>query len=77
MVLKYINVKVFIISVSIGLFLNYITLNPPKIVHIYPTPQNFDKIQYKDSSNTCFGIKATEKICPSDPSKIASIQYQK
>ena len=77
MVLKYINFKVFIISVSIGLFMNYITLKPPKIVHIYPTPENFDKLQYKDASNTCFGLKVTEKICPSDQSKIATIPFQK
>ena len=61
---KYINMRIFLISLFVGLFLNYISLNAPKIVYIYPTPDNYDKIQYKDSSDTCFSIKSEEVLCP-------------
>ena len=45
--MKYINGKIFLISLFVGLFLNYITLTPPKVIVIYPTQDNFNKIQYK------------------------------
>ena len=73
---KYINMKVFFFTLSIGLFLNYITLHPPKIVYIYPTPENYNNIQYKDSSNTCFSIKSEEVLCP-EKNLISKIPFQK
>lgn len=76
MLKKYINMRIFLISLFVGLFLNYISLDPPKIVYIYPTPDNHDKIQYKDSSNTCFSIKSEEVLCPEN-NQISKIPFQK
>ena len=76
MLKKYINVRIFLISLFAGLFLNYITLNAPKIVYIYPTPDNYNNIQYKDSSNTCFSIKSEEVLCP-EKNIISKIPFQK
>ena len=73
---KYINFKVFLITLFIGLFLNYITLKPPKVVYIYPTPENYNNIQYKDSGNTCFSIKSEEVLCP-EKNLISKIPFQK
>ena len=46
--MKLINVPLFIASLSFGLFLVYITSPRPDIIYVYPTPDNLDKIQYKD-----------------------------
>lgn len=73
---KYINIKIFLLTLFFGLFLNYITLKPPKIIYIYPTPENYNNIQYKDSSNTCFSIKSEEVLCP-EKNLISKIPFQK
>ena len=73
---KYIDFRIFLITLFFGLFLNYITLNPPKIVYIYPTPDNFNNIQYKDASNTCFSIKSEEVLCP-NKTELSKIPFQK
>ena len=44
--MKFISVPVFIISLTIGLFLAYITAPNPGVIYVYPNPDNIDKIQY-------------------------------
>tara|TARA_B100000073_G_C23597327_1_gene518918 strand:- start:528 stop:755 length:228 start_codon:yes stop_codon:yes gene_type:complete len=74
--MKYINVKVFLISLFVGLFLNYITLTPPKVIVIYPTQDNFNKIQLKDKTDTCFNIKSQEVLCSDHKDDIQKVPYQ-
>ena len=73
---SFINVKIFIITLALGLFFNYVTAPIPKIIHIYPTPENYNKIQLMDKSKTCFGIQQTEVLCPVDDNDIMKIPYQ-
>ena len=44
---KYINFKVFLLSLSLGLFLNYINDPNNKTVFVYPTPDNIANLQFK------------------------------
>ena len=44
--MKFISVPVFIISLTIGLFLAYITAPNPGVIYVYPNPDNIDKIQF-------------------------------
>ena len=74
--LKFISVKVFIIALSVGLLLNYLTIPKPNIIHIYPTQDNYNKLQFKDSSETCFGIDSKEIRCPLKKENIAKIPFQ-
>jgi len=74
--LKYINVYVFLLSFSIGMFMVYITMDTSRKIYVYPTPENVDKIQYRDKTNTCFSMKQTEVQCPKDESKITKIKAQ-
>ncbi len=62
--MKFINIPIFIISLTIGIFLVYITNPRPHIIYVYPNPDNIDKIQYKDKSDTCFGFESQEISCP-------------
>jgi|UniRef100_A0A6C0BX31 hypothetical protein len=73
---SFFSAKIFIITLSIGLFFNYVTSPVPKVIHIYPTPENYKKIQLMDKSKTCFGLKQTEVLCPMDDSDIMKVPYQ-
>lgn len=77
MFLKYISLKVFIASLCIGLLFAYLSTPVPTIIHVYPTPDNVDKLEYIDKANNCFKFKATEVKCPSDKNLIKNIPIQK
>jgi len=77
MFLQYINIKVFLVSLAAGLLFVYLSNPDPTIIYVYPTPDNVDKIKYKDKAGNCFKFEATETICPTDKSKIKTIPLQK
>lgn len=74
--MKFINVPVFIISLGIGLFVTYALAPKPDIIYVYPTPDNIDKIQYKDKGDTCFGFTYKEVSCPQDGAAIKQYSLQ-
>jgi hypothetical protein len=77
MFLKYINIKVFLISLSVGLLFVYLSNPDPTIIYVYPTPDNVDKINYKDKAGNCFKFSANEVTCPKNKSDIKTIPLQK
>lgn len=74
--MKYINVPVFIASLFIGLIMVYFTMPDMRVVYVYPTPDNIDKIQYKDTLNNCFRFKKKEVPCPNNEADISIIPIQ-
>jgi len=75
--MKFINIPVFILSLAIGIFLVYIFVPEERKIYVYPTPENVDKIQYKDKTGTCFSLKQEKKKkCPADESLISKIPMQ-
>ncbi len=76
MFLKYISFKVFIVSLSIGLLFAYLSVPAPTIIHVYPTPDNVDSLEYIDKANNCFKFDATQVKCPSDRNLIKNIPIQ-
>jgi len=76
MILNYISVPVFLISFAIGLFFVYVLGPEKKIIYIYPTPENVDKVLFKDKANNCFYFEEEVVECPKDKSKISSIPIQ-
>lgn len=74
--MKFISVPIFIVSLAFGLFFVYITNPEPTTIIVYPTPDNVDKVQYKDKAGTCYTFKAHETICPSNKSNIKQIPVQ-
>lgn len=64
--LKYVSIKVFIISFIVGLIFVCIFGEEERKVFVYPTPQNIGKIQYKDTANNCFMFSSKEVKCPAD-----------
>lgn len=76
MLSKYINFKVFLVSLALGLFCVYITGADIKVIHVYPLPENTDSVQYKDKTDQCFEFKSTEVKCPTIPFMTTSIPIQ-
>jgi hypothetical protein len=75
-IFKFINAKIFLLSLFIGLFAVYIFMPDMKVIKVYPTPENASVLQYKDSTDTCFSIKQEEVQCPSNENDIAKIPVQ-
>jgi hypothetical protein len=76
MLSKYINIKLFLVSLAFGLFCVYITGADIKVIHVYPTPENANTMLYKDKTDQCFEVKANEITCPSMPFMTSSIPIQ-
>ena len=76
MFLNYISPKVFLISLTLGLFIVYITSSTPTVIYVYPTPDNVDKLQFKDKANNFYEFTYEEVKCPLDKSKISKIPIQ-
>ena len=76
MILNYISIPIFLISFSIGLFFIYILGPEMKTIYIYPSPENVDKILFKDKADNCFYFEETSVKCPNDESLISKIPIQ-
>ena len=76
MINKYIDFRFFIITLTFGLFLVYITNQKPNIIYVFPTPDNFDKITVKDKANNCYKFNINKVSCPKDQKLISPIPPQ-
>ena len=47
-----------------------------KTIYIYPTPENVDKILFKDKADNCFRFAEQIVDCPKDKSLISTIPIQ-
>jgi hypothetical protein len=73
---KYINFPVFLVSLAIGILFVYLFQPELNVIYVYPTPDNQNKILYKDKTDNCFKFNAEEVECPDDKSKIKNIPIQ-
>jgi len=74
--LKLIDMRLFLISFSIGIFFVYVLDVDKKKVYVYPTPENADKLQYKDEAKNCFNYKIKSVKCPTNEKMISKIPLQ-
>ena len=74
--MKFISIPIFIVSLAIGLFLVYVSTPSPRIIYVYPTPDNTNLFQYKDKAENCFGFDSEEVKCPSNDTEITKIPIQ-
>ena len=76
MIFNYISLPIFLVSFAVGLFFVYILGPERKTIYIYPSPENFNKILFKDKADNCFLLKEQQVECPKDESKIFTIPIQ-
>ena len=76
MILDYISFPIFIVSLAVGLFVVYIWGPETKTIFIYPSPENVEKILFKDNAENCFYLNPVEVKCPTDPSQISIMPVQ-
>ncbi len=74
--MKYIDLKVFLVSFLFGLFIVYVLMPNTSTVYVYPTPDNIDVIQYQDRADNCFSVKQQEVECPAESGRIFGIPMQ-
>ena len=76
MFIKFIHVPIFLISLAIGILFVYLTHDEPTVIYVYPTPDNINKIQYKDKADTCYQFSSKEISCPASNNKFKEIPAQ-
>ena len=47
-----------------------------KTIYIYPSPENVDKILFRDKANNCFYFEEENTECPKNESLISKIPIQ-
>jgi len=58
-----IDVRVFLLSFSIGMFYVYIQGSDMKKIYVYPNPENFKDYIVEDNAGQCFQYKPKEVSC--------------
>ena len=76
MLLNYISIPVFLISFAVGLFFVYVLGPELKKIYIYPTPENVDKVLFRDKASNCFTFEEEVVECPTDKTLISSVPIQ-
>lgn len=61
--IKFIYFPILIFSFIVGFVYNVLSKPENKKVQVYPTPENVNKIQYKDLMNNCFSFKYKKLDC--------------
>jgi hypothetical protein len=67
---KIVNIYVFIISLAIGTLFVYLSTPTPKVIYVYPTPDNISKVEYVDKAKNCFQFQSSEVPCTSNSKDI-------
>jgi hypothetical protein len=75
-ILKYIRIPVFIVSLAIGILFVYLSNPDKRKIFVYPSPDNVNNVQYKDSTGTCFEFKQTKIKCPENEKDISKVPAQ-
>ena len=76
MILDYISLPIFLASFIIGLLFVYLIGPEIKTIYVYPSPENVDKILFKDKANNCFNFEEESVECPKDENLISKIPIQ-
>ena len=61
---KFIDLTIFIISLSIGFLFIYLMGAHKKVVHIYPSPENWEEVIMQDKSKSCYKFAQSNVKCP-------------
>lgn len=68
--MEFIHLPLFLISLALGLFFVYVIESPQKEIYVFPTPENINKLQYKDKAGNFFEFTHEEMECPMEENMI-------
>lgn len=66
MIFNYISIPIFLVSFAIGILFVYLMEPEMKTIYVYPSPENIDKILFKDKADNCFYFQEESVECPED-----------
>lgn len=73
---RYIHIPSFALSFLFGIIAVYIYNNDQmRKIYVFPTPENIEKLQYRDAANNCFEFTQKEISC-TDNSSLKKIPIQ-
>lgn len=70
------NLPAFLLALGLGLLFVFLSESEQEVVHVYPTPYNLEKIEYRDTVGNCFDFSADKLQCPDDKTLIKTIPIQ-
>jgi len=73
---KYISLPIFLLSFFFGLIAVYIHGSEKKTILVFPTPDTYKFLQYKDGADQCFQFTPTLVKCPINPLIIKTVPVQ-
>lgn len=76
MIFNYISFKHLFLGIFIGIILLYFLNNPSSSIVVYPTPDNYKNIEYKDKGSNCFQFTPVKVKCPLNKNQIKTIPIQ-
>ncbi len=76
MIFDYISVPIFLLSFAVGLFFVYMFGPEMKTIYIYPSPENIDKMLFKDKADNCYIFEEELVDCPKDNNLISLVPVQ-
>lgn len=74
---KILHIPTFALSFLLGLVAVYMyNQNQIRKIYVFPTPENIEKMQYRDATENCFEFRQKEVDCPVDKDQIDKIPVQ-
>jgi hypothetical protein len=70
MLSRYLDVKVFLVTLIVAMVGVYWYQPDARIVTRFPNPDNSGKLTYQDEAKNCYKYEASQVKCPSDPNLI-------
>lgn len=75
--LKHIRLQPLLFGIVIGV-IGILFVKPDKnIIYKYPTPENSEKIVYKDKNGVCYTYKANQVDCDKNESRMKNFPLNK
>lgn len=75
--LKHLRLIPLIIGLTIGIIIVFFIKPTKNVVHKYPTPENSDKLTYKDKNGVCYKYLAKEVDCDKNESRLKDFPLSK
>lgn len=74
--MRFIHFPTFLVSLAIGIFMVYMIQPEMKEIYVFPNPDNINKLDYVDHTETCFYFDEHEVECPNNIENIQDYSVQ-